>query len=209
MELNVYKLDGTKTEETVVLSDNIANITPNEHAIYLDVKAILANARQGTHKVKNRSEVSGGGKKPFRQKGTGNARQGTIRAPHMPGGGRAFGPKPRDYSQKLPAKLKQLARKSAFAMKVQENAVYVVDDFNFDEPKTKKVVNILKAFEFTGKKVLFLTGSYDKNFILSVRNIPGVETIRSPEFSTYDLMKANVVVMQKSAVETVNEVLGK
>jgi large subunit ribosomal protein L4 len=159
--------------------------------------------------VKNRSEVSGGGKKPFRQKGTGNARQGTIRAPHMPGGGRAFGPKPRDYSQKLPAKLKQLARKSAFAMKVQENAVYVVDDFNFDEPKTKKVVNILKAFEFTGKKVLFLTGSYDKNFILSVRNIPGVETIRSPEFSTYDLMKANVVVMQKSAVETVNEVLGK
>lgn len=209
MELYVHKIDGTKTEEKVILSDNIANFTPNEHAIYLDVKAILANARQGTHKVKNRSEVSGGGKKPFRQKGTGNARQGTIRAAHMVGGGRAFGPKPRDYTQKLPAKVKLTARKSALAIKAKSNELVVVEDFSFNEPKTQKVVDILKAFDLAGKKVLFVTNEYDKNFVLSVRNIPGVTTVKSPEFSTYDLVNANIILLQKSAVKTVNEVLGK
>lgn len=209
MELNVYKLDGTKTNEKVELSDNIVNVVPNEHAIYLDIKAILANVRQGTHKVKNRHEVSGGGKKPFRQKGTGNARQGTIRAPHMPGGGRAFGPKPRDYEQKLPASLKLLARKSALALKAQNNKILVVEDFSFEAPKTRSAAEILKAFSLNDQKVLFITGNYDRNFVLSVRNIPGVQAIKSPDFSTYDLMNANVVVMQKSAVGIVNEVLGK
>ncbi|GAB4174536.1 MAG: 50S ribosomal protein L4 [Calditrichia bacterium] len=209
MELYVHKLDGTKTEEKVTLSDKIANAEPNEHAIYLDVKAILANARQGTHKVKNRSEVSGGGRKPFRQKGTGSARQGTIRAPHMPGGGRAFGPKPRDYSQKLPVKVKRVARLSALALKAKNEGLLVVEDFNFESPKTRQAMDILKAFDLTNKKVLFVTKDVDQNFVLSVRNIPGVSALKSPEFSTYDLMNANIVVMQKSAVETVNEVLGK
>lgn len=209
MELNVYKLDGTKSNETVELSDNVFGIEPNEHVVYLDVKAILANARQGTHKVKNRHEVSGGGKKPFRQKGTGNARQGTTRAPHMPGGGRAFGPKPRDYSQNLPKKVKLLARKSALADKAKNEKIIVLEDFSFDEAKTKRAVDILKSFELVESKVLFVTNENDMNFTLSVRNLPNVANYKAPEFSTLDVVNANVVIFQKSAVQIVNEVLGK
>ena len=180
MELNVYKLDGTKSTEKVKLSKDVFGIEPNEHVVYLDIKAILANARQGTHKVKNRSEVSGGGKKPFRQKGTGNARQGTIRAPHMPGGGRAFGPKPRDYSQNLPKKVKVLARKSALSDKAKSEKIIVVEDFKFDEAKTKNAVNIIKSFDLENDKVMFVTSDYDRNFVLSVRNIYGAKSYTAP-----------------------------
>ena len=208
MELNVYKLDGTKSEEKVKLSNNVFGIEPNEHVVYLDIKAILANARQGTHKVKGRSEVSGGGKKPFRQKGTGNARQGTTRAPHMPGGGRAFGPLPRDYSQKLPKKVKALARRSALSDKAKNEQIIVVEDFTFDEAKTKNAVNIINSFNLENNKVMFVTKDYDRNFVLSVRNIHGAKSYTAPEFSTYDIVNANVIIFQKSAVKKVNEVLG-
>jgi len=208
MELNVYKIDGTKLNEKIELSNDVFGIEPNEHVVYLDIKAILANARQGTHKTKTRSEVSGGGKKPFRQKGTGNARQGTIRAPHMPGGGRAFGPRPRDYSQNLPKKVKALARRSALSDKVKFDKVLIVEDFTFEEAKTKNAVNIINSFNLKNDKVMFVTKDYDKNFILSVQNIHGANTFVAPEFSTYDVVNANVIVFQKSAVTKVNEVLG-
>ena len=208
MELNVYKIDGTKSNEKVKLSNNVFGIEPNEHVVYLDIKANLANARQGTHKVKSRSEVSGGGRKPFRQKGTGNARQGTIRAPHMQGGGRAFGPKPRDYSQKLPKKVKALARRSALSDKAKSEKIIIVEDFTFDEAKTKNAVNIINSFNLENNKVMFVTSENDRNFVLSVRNIYGAKAYTAPEFSTYDIVNANVIIFQKSAVKKVNEVLG-
>ncbi|NOX36114.1 MAG: 50S ribosomal protein L4 [Calditrichaeota bacterium] len=209
MELDVYKLDGTKTGEKVTLNPEVFEIKPNDHVIYLAVKAYLANQRQGTHSVKNRAAVSGGGRKPFRQKGTGRARQGTIRAPHMVGGGRAFGPHPRDYTQDLPKKVKRLARKSALSYKARENKIVVVEDFKFDEPKTKKVVELLQNLNINDRKVLFITADYDLNFYKSARNIPYKWVLKAPEFSTYDIVNAQVLVFQKSAVQTVNEVLAK
>ena len=207
--MEVYKLDGTKTGEKVTLNPAVFDIKPNDHVIYLAVKAYLANQRQGTHSVKNRAAVSGGGRKPFRQKGTGRARQGTIRAPHMVGGGRAFGPHPRDYTQDLPKKVKRLARKSALSYKAQENKIVVVEDFSFDEPKTKKVVELLQNLNINDRKVLFITADYDLNFYKSARNIPYKWVLKAPEFSTYDVVNAQVLVFQKSAVQTVNEVLAK
>ncbi len=209
MELEVLKLDGSKSGEKVELNPAVFEIEPNDHVIYLAVKAYLANQRQGTHSTKNRSAVSGGGRKPFRQKGTGRARQGTIRAPHMVGGGRAHGPQPRDYRQDLPQKVKLLARKSALTYKAKANKIVVVEDFTFEEPKTRKVVELLNNLNVDDRKVLFVTGDYDINFLKSVRNIPYKWTIKAPEFSTYDVVNADVVIFQKSAVQTVNEVLGK
>ena len=209
MELDVYKLDGSKSGEKVTLNPEVFEIPPNDHVLYLAVKAYLANQRQGTSSVKNRAAVSGGGRKPFRQKGTGRARQGTIRAPHMVGGGRAFGPHPRDYRQDLPKKVKRLARKSALSYKARENKIVVVEDFKFDEPKTKKVVELLKNLNVEDRKVLFLTADYDPNFYKSARNIPYKSVLKAPEFSTYDIINAQVLIFQKSAVERVNEVLAK
>ena len=208
MELTVYRIDGTKTSETVTLNPEIFEIEPNDHVVYLDVKAYLANQRQGTHQSKGRSFVSGGGKKPFKQKGTGRARQGTIRAPHMVGGGRAHGPQPRDYSQTLPKKVKKLARRSVLAYKAKESKIVVVEDFEFDGPKTKKVLEMLDKLGVTDRKVLILTGNYDQNFYRSARNIPYKSVLTAPQFSTYDVLNANTLVLQKGAVNIINEVLG-
>ncbi|RMF60757.1 MAG: 50S ribosomal protein L4 [Calditrichaeota bacterium] len=209
MELQVYNINGSPTGEKVELKPEVFEVEPNDHAIYLAVKAYLANQRQGTHSVKNRSAVAGGGKKPFRQKGTGRARQGTIRAPHMVGGGRAFGPHPRDYRMDLPKKVRLLARKSALSYKAREGKIVVVEDFEFDAPKTRRVVDILTNLEIQDKKVLILTGKNDLNLYKSVRNIPYKNVLNAPQFSTYDVLNADVVLMHKGAVGIINEVLGK
>jgi len=207
MELNVYKLDGTQSDEKVVLNPDVFEIEPNEHVVYLAVKAYLARQRQGTHSVKNRSAVSGGGRKPFRQKGTGRARQGTIRAPHMVGGGRAHGPKPRDYSQSLPKKVMKLARKSVLSDKAKNQRILVLEDFSLEEPKTRRVVEILKNLNLDTTKVLFVTAELERNLVLSARNIPYTRVQRAPEFSIFDLINAQYIIFQKGAVEKVNEVL--
>lgn len=209
MELKVYKTDGTETKDKVVLNPEVFEIEPNDHVLYLAVKAYLANQRQGTHSVKNRSAVAGGGKKPFRQKGTGRARQGTIRAPHMVGGGRAFGPVPRDYRQELPKKVSRLARKSALSYKAKDQKIVVVEDFQFEAPKTREFAEMLKNLKIDDRKVLVLTTDYDMNLYKSARNIPYKAVLKAPQFSAYDVLNANVVVLQKGAVEILNEVLGK
>lgn len=209
MELNVYKIDGTKTDETVTLNPAVFEIEPNEHVVYLAVKAYLANQRQGTHATKNRAAVSGGGRKPFRQKGTGRARQGTIRAPHMVGGGVAHGPHPRDYRQKLPKKVLRLARRSVLSDKAKNERILVVEDFTFEEPKTRRVAEILDNLKLNTTKVLFVTRDLDPNLVLSARNIPYTRVIKAPEFSVYDLLNAQYVVFQKGAIDVVNEVLAQ
>jgi large subunit ribosomal protein L4 len=209
MKLTVYSIDGKKTKETVELKPEVFEIEPNDHVIYLDVKAYLANQRQGTHKTKGRSEVSGGGKKPFKQKGTGRARQGTIRAPHMVGGGRVHGPQPRDYTQTLPKKVKRLARCSALAYKAKADKIIVVEDFQFDEPKTKQVTEMLNKLGVTDRKVLILTANNDLNLYKSARNIPYKSVQTAPQFSTYDVLNAQTLILQKGAVNIINEVLGQ
>jgi len=209
MELQVYSFNGGKTQKKVKLNPDVFEIEPNDHAIYLAVKAFLGNRRQGTHSVKGRSDVSGGGKKPFKQKGTGRARQGTIRAAHMVGGGRAFGPIPRDYNQKLPRKVKKLARNSALSYKAKEGKVLVVEDFNFDAPKTRRVMELLKNLDVQENKVLILTKDYDVNLLKSARNIPYAKVQKVPEFSTYDIVNAQVLIFQKEALESANEVFVK
>lgn len=209
MELSVYKADGTPTGEKVKLNPDVFGVEPNDHILYLSVKAHLANKRQGTHSAKNRAVVAGGGRKPFRQKGTGRARQGTIRAPHMVGGGRAFGPSPRDYRQDLPKKAKALARKSALAYKAKAEKIVVVEDFQFDIPKTQMVVDMLDNLKVNDRKVLILTKEHDLNLYKSVRNIPYKCVLQAPQFSAYDVLNAQVLVMQKGVLEILNEVLGK
>ncbi len=207
MELNVYKIDGAKTQEKVTLSPEVFEIEPNEHVVYLAVKAYRANQRQGTHAVKTRAAVSGGGSKPFRQKGTGRARQGTIRSPHMVGGGVAHGPHPRDYSQKLPKKVAKLARRSVLSARAKEQKIMVVEDFTFEEPKTRRVAEVLQNLKIDSTKVLFVTADKDNNLVLSARNLPYTKVHRAPEFSVYDLVNAQYIILQKSAVQVVNEVL--
>lgn len=207
MELHVYKIDGSKTNQKVQLNPEVFDITPNEHVVYLAVKAYLANQRQGTHSTKNRARVSGGGVKPFRQKGTGRARQGTIRAPHMEGGGVAHGPNPRDYEQSLPRKVSKLARKSVLSSKAKENKIMVLEDFSMDEPKTQKVMEILKNLKLDTTSVLFITKEVDKNLLLSSRNIPYTRVQKAPDFSVYDVINSEFVIFQKGAVNVVNEVL--
>lgn len=209
MKLSIYKQDGTAARKKVELSPTVFEIEPNDHAIYLDVKAHLAAKRQGTHSVKNRSEVSGGGKKPFRQKGTGRARQGTTRAAHMVGGGRAFGPRPRSYRHTLPHKVSQLARRSALSYKLREEKIIVVEDFRFDGPKTRQFIELLSNLKVDDRKVLFLTADNDTNLHKSARNIPYKTVQQAPSFSTYELMNAQTVIVQAGAVDIINEVLGK
>jgi len=201
MRLEVYKIDGTKSGEYVELRPDIFEIKPNDHAIYLAVKAYLANQRQGTHKTKTRGEVRGGGRKPWPQTHTGRARAGSIRSPLWVGGGTVFGPVPRDYSLDLPKKVKQLARKSALSYKAKDEQIIVVEDFTFEEPKTKKMVEILKAFNLLNKKVLLLTASTDLNVYKSGRNIPGLNILEAYKASTYDILNNQMILIQKSAVE--------
>lgn len=205
MTLDVFKIDGSKSGEKINLSDSIFAIEPNDHAIYLSVKAFLANQRQGTHKAKERGEVSGGGKKPWKQKGRGGARAGTTRSPLWVGGGTIFGPRPRDYRQDLPKKVKRLARKSALSYKAKDEQLMVVEDFNLDQPKTKEFTKILDALKVNGKKVLLLTHQNNTNIYKSGRNIPKVKVLEAANASTYDLLNNQILILQKSAVDVIEK----
>ncbi len=207
MKLDVYKIDGSKSGETVDLAENIFAVEPNDHVIYLAVKAYLANKRQGTSKAKERSEVSGGGKKPWKQKGRGGARAGTSRSPLWVGGGTIFGPKPRNYRQKLNKKVLVVARKSALTYKAQANQIIVVENFDFDAPKTKEFNNILKSLNINNKKVLLLTDENRTNIYKSGRNIEKVNILEAKNASTFDLVNNQVLVIQSGAIQKIEEIL--
>ena len=207
MQVDVYKIDGTLSGEKVELDANIFEIAPNDHAIYQAVRSIQANQRQGTHKVKTRSEVSGGGRKPFKQKKTGRARAGTTRSPLWVGGGSIFGPTPHDYVVKLPAKVRKLARKSALSYKAKDGAVKVVEDFQFDEVKTKKMVEVLKALLVDKQKTLLLTKKTDETLLKSGRNIPKLQVREADKASTFEILKNQVLLIQKSAVDVLQKSL--
>lgn len=201
MKVDVYKIDGTKSGETVELSDNIFAIEPNDHVIYLSVKAYLAAQRQGTHKTKERNEVRGGGRKPWKQKGRGTARAGTTRSPIWIGGGTIFGPKPRNYRQKINKKVNRLARKSALSIKAKSEQIIIVEDFNFDTPKSKDFSQILSSLNLTGKKTLVLTSETQENVYRSGRNIEKINIREAEKASAYEVLNSQVVLLQKGAVE--------
>jgi len=203
MKVDVYKIDGTKSSSKVELSDDIFGIEPNDHVIYLAVKAYLANQRQGTHKAKERAEVRGGGRKPWKQKGRGGARAGTTRSPLWVGGGTIFGPRPRNYRQKLNKKVSQLARKSAYSHKAKAEQIMIVEDFDFDSPKTQELMSILKSLNVNGKKTLLLTAGTREKVYLSGRNVPKLNVIQAANASTYHLVDNQLLLVQKSAVEEI------
>jgi len=206
MELVVYSTSGNKTDRSVQLNDSVFGIEPNDHAIYLDVKQYLANQRQGTHKSKDRSEISGSTKKLKKQKGTGSARAGDINSPLFVGGGRAFGPRPRDYSFKLNKKLKKLARKSALSYKAKENNILVVEDFNFDTPKTKDFIEILNNLKIFDKKTLFILFESNKSVYLSSRNLGQVKVVNVTDLNTYDILNANNLMFLESSLAEFNKI---
>ena len=205
MTLDVLKIDGSKSGDQIDLSDSIFAIEPNDHAIYLSVKAFLANQRQGTSKSKERAEVRGGGKKPWKQKGRGGARAGTSRSPLWVGGGTIFGPRPRDYRQDLPKKVRRLARKSALSYKAKDSQLLVIEDFNIEQPKTKEFSKILSALKVNGKKVLLLTEVNNQSVYKSGRNIPKVKVLEASKASTYDLLNNQILILQKSAVKEIEK----
>lgn len=205
MELSVLNIAGKETGRKIELNDAIFGIQPNEHAIYLDVKQYLANQRQGTHKSKQRNEVSGSTVKLKKQKGTGGARAGSIKNPEFRGGGRVFGPVPRDYSFKLNKKLKKLARKSALAVKAGANAVTVVEDFSFEAPKTKQFVELVNNLKLNNGKLLLVLSESNENILLSARNLQNVEIKRVSDLSTYNIMRAKNLVLVESSVKGLNE----
>jgi large subunit ribosomal protein L4 len=207
MQIEVYKTDGTPTGQKVTLDPTVFEIEPNDHAIYMMVRSTMANRRQGTHKVKSRGEVRGGGKKPFKQKKTGQARAGTTRSPLWVGGGSIFGPKPHDYVVKLTGKMKKLARKSALSYKAKDGAIVVVEDFSVDAPKTKQVSQILKALSLQSKKTLLLTKSTDNALYRSGRNIARLEINQADKASTYDIVNNQVLLIQQSAVDVLQQSL--
>ena len=209
MEVSVLNINGENTGRTVTLDESIFGIEPNEHVVYMDVRQYLANQRQGTHKSKERSEISGSTRKLGRQKGGGGARRGDINSPVLVGGGRVFGPKPRDYGFKLNKKVRQLARKSALSYKAQENALMVVEDFTFDAPKTKSVVEILKNLKVSDKKTLFVTAGADKVVYLSARNIERVQVMPANALNTYKVLNADVMVVSESALAVIEGNLTK
>ena len=209
MEVSVYNIKGEDTGRKITLNESIFGIEPNDHAIYLDVKQFLANQRQGTAKSKERSEISGSTRKLGRQKGGGGARHGDINSPLLRGGGRVFGPKPRDYSFKLNKKVKILARKSALAYKVQEDAIVVVEDFTFEAPKTKEFENIAKNLKVDGKKLLLVLPSANKNVYLSARNLQRAEVIEAEKVNTYKVLNADVLVITEKSLETLEAILNK
>ncbi len=207
MELVIKKYTGEETGRKVSLNDAIFAIEPNDHAIYLDVKQYLANQRQGTHKSKERNEVSGSTRKIKRQKGTGGARAGSIKSPVFVGGGRIFGPRPRTYGFKLNKKVKALARKSALTYKAKDNSISVVEDFSFEAPKTKDFVKMLQSLALSDKKTLFILGSLDKNLVLSGRNIENTKVSLASDVNTYDLLHADHLVFVESSIQTVENTL--
>lgn len=209
MEVSVLNINGQETGRKVSLNESIFGIEPNDHVLYLDVKQYLANQRQGTAKAKERSEVSGSTRKLGRQKGGGGARRGDINSPVLVGGGRVFGPKPRDYRFKLNKKVKVLARKSALAYKAQENAVIVVEDFNFEAPKTKDFVNITKNLKIEGKKTLLVLPEVDKNVYLSARNLQRAEVMTANTINAYKVLNAEVLVVTEKSLQTIDQILTK
>ena len=207
MELAVLNSQGQETGRKVVLSDAVFGVEANDHAIYLDVKQYLADQRQGTHKAKQRNEVAGSTRKLKRQKGTGGARCGSIKSPLFPGGGRIFGPVPRDYSFKLNKKLKRLARRSALTYKAQAGAISVIENLAMEAPKTKQVVALTQALKVENKKVLLVLPEGNANLQLSCRNIPSVKPILAENINTYEVMNANVLVMVEGAENVLNVML--
>lgn len=205
MTLDVYKIDGKASGEKVELQDGIFSIEPNDHAIYLSVKSYLANQRQGTHKSKERGEVRGGGKKPWKQKGRGGSRAGTTRSPLWVGGGTIFGPRPRNYRQELPKKLKRLARKSALSYKLKDKQLIVVEDFSLESPKTKEFKKMLESLKIDGKKVLMLTSDFNDVTFKSGRNLPKVQVLEANKASTYDILNNQILVLQKSALKVIED----
>jgi len=201
MKIAVLDIKGKDTGRKVDLSDTVFKIEPNNHAIYLDVKQYLAHQRQGTHKTKERAEIKGSTRKIKKQKGTGTARAGSIKSPIFRGGGRIFGPRPKDYTQKLNKNLKRLARKSALSLKQKEEAILVVEDFNFEAPKTKDFQQVLKSLGLENKKSLFVLGDTNNNVYLSSRNLKGSEVITHSEISTYKILNANNIVLLEGAVQ--------
>ncbi|MEI6756566.1 MAG: 50S ribosomal protein L4 [Chlorobium sp.] len=208
MELKVLNTGGTETGEVVTLRDDIFGAEVSEHAMYLDVKSILANRRQGTHKTKTRTEVRGGGKKPLRQKGTGNARQGSSRSPLNIGGGTIFGPTPHTYEQKVNKKVKLLARRSALSAKAAAGQILVVEDFRFEQIKTKPFADILKNLGLAEKKTLMLTPEYDMIIARSGRNIEVLNIMTADKASTYDILNSQTVLVQKTALKKIEDTLG-
>ncbi len=204
MELAVYDIQGKETGRKVTLNDSVFAVEPNEHVVWLDVKQFLANQRQGTHKSKERSEVSGSTRKLHKQKGGGGSRIGDINSPVLVGGGRVFGPRPRDYRFKLNKKMKQLARRSAWSVKAAQNELTVIDSINFEAPRTKDFVAFAKAVKADGKKLLLVVGQDNRNVYLSARNIPNTEVMRAADVNTYALLNAGAVVMTEEALNVIN-----
>ena len=209
MDINVLDIKGQETCRKVTLNENIFGIEPNDHVLYLAVKQYLADQRQGTAKSKERSEHAGSTRKLGRQKGGGGARRGDINSPVLVGGGRVFGPKPRDYSFKLNKKVKVLARKSALAYKAQDNAIVVVEDFNLDAPKTKDFVNIAKNLKVDSKKVLLVLPEVEKNVYLSARNLQKAEVMTAAQVNSYKVLNADVVVITENSLKVIDEILTK
>ncbi|MBO3098431.1 50S ribosomal protein L4 [Gelidibacter pelagius] len=209
MKVAVVDLNGKDTGRKVELSADVFAIEPNNHAVYLDVKQFLANQRQGTHKAKERAEISGSTRKIKKQKGTGTARAGSIKSGIFRGGGRMFGPRPKNYSFKLNKGLKRLARKSALTMKANDEAIVVMEDFNFDSPKTKNFTNVLKALGVENKKSLFVLGASNNNVYLSSRNLKGSDVIMNSELSTYKILNANKLILLESSLEGIESNLSK
>ncbi len=206
MELEVYNISGQKTAKKAMLDDNVFSIEPNDHAIYLDIKQFMANRRQGTHKSKEKGEITGSTKKLKKQKGTGTARFGSIKSPLFKGGGRVFGPQPREYGFKLNKKLKRLARKSALTYKAKENGIIILEDFSFDSPKTKNFVTLLKNFELQDKKVLVVLTQNDKNVYLASRNIQKTKITDAASINTYDILNANNLIIAESSLKEIEKI---
>lgn len=204
MEVAVYNIKGEDTGRKVTLNDSVFGIEPNEHVVYLDVKQYMANQRQGTHKSKERSEIAGSTRKLHKQKGGGGARIGDIKSPVLVGGGRIFGPRPRNYEFKLNKKVKQLARKSALSYKAQENQIIVVEDFTFEVPKTKEFVNFAKNIKVADKKAVLVLAGQNKNVFLSARNLPNVEIVTASDLNTYKILDNKSLVLSESSVAVIN-----
>lgn len=209
MDLSVVKYSGENTGRKVSLSDSVFAVEPNDHAIYLDVKSILANQRQGTHKSKQRAEITGSSKKIKKQKGTGGARAGNIKNPQFKGGGRVFGPAPRDYSFKLNKKVKDLARKSALTYKAKDNSISVIEDFNFEKPKTKQYLAFLKAVSVKDKKTLLVIPEANSSIALSGRNITNTKVITASQINTYDVLNADCLLLVESSIGKIDTILNK
>ncbi len=203
MKVEVLNIQGEKTGRSIELPDDVFGIEPNEHSVYLSVKQYLANQRQGTHKAKERGEVAGSTRKIKRQKGTGTARFGDIKNPLFRGGGRVFGPRPRNYSQKLNKKVKRLAKKSALSGKLAEGKLFVIEDFSFDSPKTKEYINILKNLNAATERSILVTSDYEKEVFLSSRNLKKSAVVKADELNTYQILLANSVILSEGSVETI------